>query len=346
MAWENPLYKLSQNNINFVSDQLKVIVDTLFGGDSSENIPAENLTIVYTPVYGICYGNCNGPTIGMALQGYYKYDNNLGTLYLEKTDIQFDDTVSTDIQQPYILGQNYTWDEFSTARGYSFNIESVPNNSMSSGFTVSGWLYRCYYCFNSWRQATDYLPYNDIQYPLSYTKYSTLFPSSNSMALHLWASESPVCIIPTTSEPTGVPSVTYNNTTFYYNYPSGGDGPLTILPTSGFSYDDLVHVLNTTILPYVKIQAPQAVEPTITFPAYNTPIPSGVYPIEQINSYNYTLEIPEVSQYLDATAVADGAITIGSACTWLYNAYETFGLSPALGFVLVATMIIKGLRGD
>ena len=110
----------------------------------------------------------------------------------------------------------------------------------------------------------------------------------------------------------------------------------------GLTYDDLVNVFNTNILPFInENQGTDIVFPTYDEIKYTDMGDFYITPIEQIP------KLPDVPDLTEVNVDIGSPLTIiGSSITSLISLYSDFGTSALLAFVFILSVVVSRLRGD
>lgn len=350
--------ELSQNTLDFIASQLKTIY-TYFvgnGADGSQSVPAftyfygkgaTTITLGNTQIgYKTAFAQCDICLDDITLNGgeYYKnvnvFEIPTDSLSYYKTQCTLVEGASlTDFHRFLDRCEFYTREPYSSYSDTSLSwrydspCRTIPaSNIIDWGFPDDNYFY--YISLSS-----------NVSVPSTWDDSS--FSSFNSVTGFSGGEFRPVSNTSVvqnvyTNEPTINYTANDNNTyNFSYDY---GNNSIYISPDVSFSFDGYADLFNNVVIPYIKTNFPDVVfSPDLTFPSYSEPPFAYIQPIHELN---YSLDMPDTSEYLDVSAVAEPLSIVSDSLAYFWNAITDLGLSACLGFCLVATLIIKGLRGD
>lgn len=111
-----------------------------------------------------------------------------------------------------------------------------------------------------------------------------------------------------------------------------------ILPISGKSmtWKDLENVFT--------VSTPSNIP--VSFPSFEAMKDLPFAYIEPIHQLNYDLQMPDTSEYLDVSVISEPLSVVSNVFDYMWSNITSLGFAPVLGFCLIATLIIRGLRGD
>lgn len=130
-------------------------------------------------------------------------------------------------------------------------------------------------------------------------------------------------------------TVTLDNGDTFITY-SSDYGLILPIFDKNLSWKDLQNVFTVSTPPNVSV----------TFPSFDAMKDLPFAYIEPIHELNYSLQMPDTSEYLDIQTISKPLSVCADSLGYFWNAITSFGLAPVLGFCLVAALIVKGLRGD
>lgn len=377
----NPLettYKLTQNNIDFVADQLHTIVDALFpylSDEEKENEPfalpssffADGITYlgkgIYSPSYqGTCFGlaTCHISLTPDTLAGN-------GDIFTDWSihDFGVSQNPIPDSPYPYYFNNSNSnvvnRDYFiNSLMSYTLKPSSAPVSSSWSGSEFvarysSPWARFTTYNNNSATSNTLNLrPFLLYSFPLSVntSNYRRFDQTQDTFSVYYYTS---------TLNTVVNPSLDTSLTKYHYDYVDDNGNSRTINYTYGdsltqltiqtpdfpISFGDIQGLFNGSIIPtLVNLMPVGSFSPDVSFPSFSQPLPPPFAYVEPVEELNYSLEMPDTSDYLNIDTVARPLSIVADGIGYFWNAITSLGLAPCLGFCLVATLIIKGLRGD
>lgn len=370
-------YKLSQNNIDFVADQLHTIVDGLFPFLSDEEKEDEPFTLpnsffadgitylgkgIYEPSYlGTCFGlaTCHITLTPDTLSGN-------GDIFTDWSihDFQVTQNPIPNSPYPYYFNNSNSntvnRDYFiNSLMSYTLKPSSSPRSSAWSGgefvaYYNSPWARFTTYNNNSAISYTlDLRPFVLYDFPLSVntSNYRRFDQTQDTFSVRYYTSTLNTNV--NTSLDTSLTKYRYdytdssgNSRTVYYTYYDDLSQLTIQRPNFPVSYNDLEGLFNLSIIPTISDILPDIVAPSLTFPSFSEPVQPPFAYIEPVHELNYELEMPDTSEYLDVSVISRPLSICADTFEYLWSNISAFGFAPVLGFCLIATLIIKGLRGD
>lgn len=370
-------YKLSQNNIDFVANQLHTIVDGLFPFLSEKEKEDEPFTLpvsfyadgitylgkgIYAPSYlGTCFGlaTCNISLTPNTLSGD-------GDIFTDWSIIDFDVSQNPIPNSPYpyyfnnsnsnVVNRDYF---LNSLMSYTLKPSSVPTSTSWSGgiYTAcysSPWArFTTYNNNNATSNTLELRPFVHYGFPLTVntSNYRSFDQTQDTFSVRYYTNTLNTTV--KTSLDTGLTKYHYdytdssgNSRTVYYTY-DNSISKLTIQqPNFPVSYSELENMFNLGVIPTISNLFPDVVAPNLTFPSFSAPVaPSFAY-IEPVHEFNYDLEMPDTSEFLDVSVISRPLSICADMFGYLWSNITSLGFAPVLGFCLIATLIIKGLRGD
>lgn len=377
----NPLettYKLSQNSIDFVADQLHTFVDGLFpflSEDEKASEPfqlsqcfyADGITYlgkgIYEPSYkGTCFGlaTCHITLTPDTLSGVgdiftdwsiHDFDVSQNPIPASPYPFYFNNSNSNTVNRDYFLN---------SLMSYTLKPSAAPTSAAWSGgiYTArysSPWArFTTYNNNNATSSTLEIRPFVHYSFPLTVntSNYRSFDQTQDTFSVRYYTDTLNTTV--KTNLDTSLTKYHYdytdnsnNSRTIYYTYDNGITQLTIQQPDFPISFDDIQGLFNASVIPtLINIMPVGSFSPDVSFPSFSQPSPPPFAYIEPIEELNYSLEMPDTSDYLNIDAVSRPLSIAADGISYFWNAITSLGLAPCLGFCLVATLVIKGLRGD
>lgn len=350
MAWENPIYKLSENTLDFVALQFKTIAESWFGIDFDEDTTIPRFEYYSSRGVGIARSSSAVWGNGARLFTCNINFNNVQDSYLY-SDISFMDyddissvggTVGAQLKNRNGSYPEISWwlDNYVKDNYYIYNHNAVIQSNQLANVNIT-------IPYSSLNNTMNVSTVSLSPFTLSSPISNVPFPPNNNYGTWVLplGNVSPVQSL---YPPSDYSTVIYNGVTYNYGYSNSGG--LYFEPTSDFSFGDMEAVMNNTIIPFLvglaDLDPSLTIQPNLKFPSFSDPVPPPFAYIEPIRELDYSLEMPDTSDYLDVQSISKPLSICSDSLSYMWNAITSLGLAPVLGFCLVATLVIKGLRGD
>lgn len=350
-------YKLGKNALDFVAKQIKTIYDGFAGTDEGDGaghyFPSDEEVIDFLTVGSVCT-QINGVNCFCFIDGNVHYSTSSGfhnDIVVDRNITLADDNSDT-LKSYYENGLQHDGSILVSATSFHVRETAVPETRQADfthtyitdpsgqGFysCKASWGGARTGTFGSYRFLKDY---ETLVNPVPASQSSNFIGSGWFSQVQQYILSSPILIntdIPT--DAVDIQQTTYNNNDYTYVYSKD----VLYLNSSGdTSYNDIQYIFNNNVIPYIQTDFPDVIAPNLSFPSYRE-VPEGY--IEPFHELNYSLQMPDTSDYLDVSVISSPLSICAQSLDYFWNAITSLGFAPVLGFCLVATLIIKGLRGD
>lgn len=361
-------YRLSQNFLDFMGQQFHIIADGLgFSEDEPFDLPESFYGdgVAYVSIF---LSSDSYPTFGLLTCNISVTPDTLngnGDIYSNWQLAEFTNTSSP------VLDNRGRFYYFNSSPKHasseflpwvlSFNLKPQANTFTGVRYNPTGasysfnrppFYFKQYNGVENYSFGFDVSPLNASDFPLSVNSSNiNAFPyQQTTFAVKYIPNNFNVSVKPSS---VGISGYVYHYTftdnnnvqrTIEYAYNDNNTQVSIVKPSFPVSYNDLKGLFNASIIP--NLSETIDVEPNIIFPDFSAPDPPPFAYIEPVHKINYDLELPDTSDFLNVQAVSRPLSFASDSIAYLWNTATDLGFAPCLGFCLVATLIVKGLRGD